>query len=139
MLHLDTNALLRTGTEYLFIPLQGKFKELGLSNYAAWEVAEICTICKYNNWVMPTVYQVRDGGLLWFSKSFVEAEMNQMKRIQGFRSEQHTGGSVSLQQWSVTTGKGLGAPDLGPAPSMPDTNTEKEAAAVFWEVLSGRT
>lgn len=54
-----------------FIPLQGKFKELGLSNYAAWEVAEICTICKYNNWVMPTVYQVRDGAahglahLLW--------------------------------------------------------------------------
>ncbi|NXU93095.1 ARK74 reductase, partial [Xiphorhynchus elegans] len=38
---------------------EGKFKELGLSNYAAWEVAEICTICKYNNWVMPTVYQVR--------------------------------------------------------------------------------
>ncbi|CAM5166375.1 unnamed protein product [Eretmochelys imbricata] len=36
---------------------EGKFKELGLSNYAAWEVAEIYTICKYNNWVLPTVYQ----------------------------------------------------------------------------------
>ncbi|XP_030393526.1 aflatoxin B1 aldehyde reductase member 2 [Gopherus evgoodei] len=36
---------------------EGKFKELGLSNYAAWEVAEIYTTCKYNNWVLPTVYQ----------------------------------------------------------------------------------
>lgn len=40
-------------------PPQGKFKELGLSNYASWEVAEIVTICRYNNWIVPTVYQVR--------------------------------------------------------------------------------
>lgn len=36
---------------------EGKFKELGLSNYASWEVAEIYTICKSNNWLLPTVYQ----------------------------------------------------------------------------------
>ncbi|KAL7843262.1 hypothetical protein AOLI_G00247740 [Acnodon oligacanthus] len=36
---------------------EGKFKELGLSNYASWEVAEIYSICKHNNWVIPTVYQ----------------------------------------------------------------------------------
>lgn len=42
-------------------PLQGKFVELGLSNYAAWEVAEICTLCKSNGWIVPTVYQVRAG------------------------------------------------------------------------------
>eukprot|EP00069_Balaena_mysticetus_P021016 bmy_13299T0 len=36
---------------------EGKFVELGLSNYAAWEVAEICTLCKSNNWILPTVYQ----------------------------------------------------------------------------------
>ncbi|XP_066231345.1 aflatoxin B1 aldehyde reductase member 2 [Saccopteryx leptura] len=36
---------------------EGKFVELGLSNYAAWEVAEICTLCKNNGWVLPTVYQ----------------------------------------------------------------------------------
>ncbi|XP_036414956.1 aflatoxin B1 aldehyde reductase member 3-like [Colossoma macropomum] len=36
---------------------EGKFKELGLSNYASWEVAEIYSICKHNNWVLPTVYQ----------------------------------------------------------------------------------
>ncbi|XP_054857299.1 aflatoxin B1 aldehyde reductase member 4-like [Eublepharis macularius] len=36
---------------------EGKFKELGLSNYAAWEVAEIYTLCKSRKWVLPTVYQ----------------------------------------------------------------------------------
>ncbi|XP_033822037.2 aflatoxin B1 aldehyde reductase member 3 [Periophthalmus magnuspinnatus] len=36
---------------------EGKFKELGLSNYASWEVAEIVSICKHNNWIVPTVYQ----------------------------------------------------------------------------------
>ena len=37
--------------------------ELGLSNYASWEVAEICTLCKKNGWIMPTVYQVRK---IWY-------------------------------------------------------------------------
>ncbi len=36
---------------------QGKFRELGLSNYAAWQVADIWHICKRNGWVIPTVYQ----------------------------------------------------------------------------------
>ncbi|RYP92523.1 hypothetical protein DL770_001389 [Monosporascus sp. CRB-9-2] len=35
----------------------GKFKRLGLSNYAAFEVAEIVTTCRYRGWVRPTVYQ----------------------------------------------------------------------------------
>lgn len=35
----------------------GHFKRLGLSNYAAWEVAEICTMAKERGWVQPTVYQ----------------------------------------------------------------------------------
>lgn len=35
----------------------GKFVRLGISNFTAFEVAEICMICKYNNWVRPTVYQ----------------------------------------------------------------------------------
>lgn len=35
----------------------GKFKKLGLSNYAAWEVAEICTIARERGWVRPSVYQ----------------------------------------------------------------------------------
>lgn len=36
---------------------KGKFVQLGLSNFTAFEVAEICMHCKYNNWVKPTIYQ----------------------------------------------------------------------------------
>ncbi|CAN8096384.1 unnamed protein product [Discula destructiva] len=35
----------------------GKFVRLGLSNFTAFEVAEVCLTCKYNGWVRPTVYQ----------------------------------------------------------------------------------
>lgn len=30
----------------------------GLSNFAAWEVAEVVGICKANGWVKPRIYQV---------------------------------------------------------------------------------
>ena len=36
---------------------EGKFVNLGLSNYAAWEVAEIVNIAKERGWVRPTIYQ----------------------------------------------------------------------------------
>ena len=36
---------------------QGKFRELGLSNYPAWMVADVYHICKSRGWVLPTVYQ----------------------------------------------------------------------------------
>jgi len=36
---------------------EGKFVQFGLSNYAAWEVAEIYNICKERGFVKPTVYQ----------------------------------------------------------------------------------
>ncbi|XP_068598581.1 aflatoxin B1 aldehyde reductase member 2-like [Brachionichthys hirsutus] len=36
---------------------EGKFKELGISNYTSWEVAEIVCICRHNNWIAPTVFQ----------------------------------------------------------------------------------
>ena len=36
---------------------EGKFTELGISNYAAWEVVDIYYICEQNGWVKPTVYQ----------------------------------------------------------------------------------
>lgn len=35
----------------------GKFQRFGLSNYAAWQVAEIVEICNRENWIAPTVYQ----------------------------------------------------------------------------------
>ncbi|KAK2764403.1 hypothetical protein FQN54_009097 [Arachnomyces sp. PD_36] len=36
---------------------QGKFVQLGLSNYTAFEVAEIVTMCNERGWVRPTIYQ----------------------------------------------------------------------------------
>ncbi len=36
---------------------QGKFRDFGLSNYAAWQVAEIAEICRANGWIQPLVYQ----------------------------------------------------------------------------------
>jgi aflatoxin B1 aldehyde reductase len=38
---------------------EGKFRELGLSNYASWQVADIWHLCKRNGWIMPSVYQGR--------------------------------------------------------------------------------
>ena len=35
----------------------GKFKDFGLSNYAAWQVSEIYEICAHNGWMKPVVYQ----------------------------------------------------------------------------------
>lgn len=36
---------------------EGKFVQLGLSNYTAFEVAEIVTLCTERGWVRPTIYQ----------------------------------------------------------------------------------
>lgn len=36
---------------------EGKFTRFGLSNFSAWEVANVYHICKNNNWILPTVYQ----------------------------------------------------------------------------------
>jgi len=36
---------------------EGKFKRFGISNYAAWEVAQICEIAEKNGWIKPSVYQ----------------------------------------------------------------------------------
>ncbi|EMC98598.1 hypothetical protein BAUCODRAFT_119917 [Baudoinia panamericana UAMH 10762] len=36
---------------------KGKFVQLGLSNFAAFEVAEVVMLCKMHNWVRPTIWQ----------------------------------------------------------------------------------
>ncbi|KAH7881747.1 NADP-dependent oxidoreductase domain-containing protein [Phlebopus sp. FC_14] len=36
---------------------EGKFEIFGLSNFAAWEVAEVVGICKANGYVLPKIYQ----------------------------------------------------------------------------------
>lgn len=35
----------------------GYFNRFGISNYAAWEVAQICEICDKNGWIKPVAYQ----------------------------------------------------------------------------------
>ncbi|WP_194439036.1 aldo/keto reductase family protein [Vibrio fluminensis] len=42
---------------------KGYFKELGLSNFPAWQVVKIWYICKENGWMMPTIYQGLYNGL----------------------------------------------------------------------------
>ncbi|TRM58039.1 NADP-dependent oxidoreductase domain-containing protein [Schizophyllum amplum] len=37
---------------------EGLLYTFGLSNFAAWEVAEVVGICRANGWVQPTIYQV---------------------------------------------------------------------------------
>jgi aflatoxin B1 aldehyde reductase len=44
----------RPVTKFFF---RGKFVQLGLSNFTAFEVAEIVMHCTYNKWVRPTIYQ----------------------------------------------------------------------------------
>lgn len=36
---------------------QGKFKELGLSNFPAWMVTDVWHICDKNGWIKPTVFE----------------------------------------------------------------------------------
>ena len=36
---------------------EGKFRDLGLSNYASWQIAECVAICRRNGWKGPLVYQ----------------------------------------------------------------------------------
>ena len=36
---------------------QGKFKELGLSNFPAWMVADVWHICDQHGWVKPTIFE----------------------------------------------------------------------------------
>lgn len=36
---------------------QGKYKELGLSNFPAWMVADVHHLCERRGWVVPTVYE----------------------------------------------------------------------------------
>merc|ERR1719221_2134443 len=44
---------------------EGKFNQLGLSNYSAWLVAEVVNVCKVNKWVKPSVYQGMYSTITW--------------------------------------------------------------------------
>lgn len=58
---------------------EGLFERFGISNYMAWEVAQICEICEANNWVKPVVYQ----GIYNALHRTVEAELFPCLRYYG--------------------------------------------------------
>lgn len=60
---------------------EGKFTELGLSNFPAWLVAEVYNICKSHSWVLPTVYQ----GLYNPLSRFAERELDRALDYYGMR------------------------------------------------------
>jgi len=60
----------------------GKFTELGLSNYASWDVVRIYWLCKSKGWVVPTVYQ----GMYNAITRSIEAELLPALRACGIRS-----------------------------------------------------
>ncbi|MFO7576158.1 MAG: aldo/keto reductase [Pelovirga sp.] len=60
---------------------EGRFRELGLSNYASWQVIDIWHICKKNGWVLPTAYQGMYNGIT----RTVEAELFPALRSAGIR------------------------------------------------------
>ena len=60
---------------------QGKFKELGLSNFPAWMVADVWHICKGHGWVLPTVYE----GVYNPLTRGAEAELNDCLNHYGLR------------------------------------------------------
>lgn len=60
---------------------QGKYRELGLSNYPAWMVADAWHICKSHGWVLPTVYE----GVYNPLTRGAEAELNDCLNAFGLR------------------------------------------------------
>lgn len=60
---------------------QGKYKELGLSNFPAWMVADVWHICDKHGWVKPTVFQ----GIYNPLTRRAEAELNDCLKNFGMR------------------------------------------------------
>lgn len=60
---------------------KGKFRELGLSNFPAWMVAEVYHICKNHNWVLPSVYE----GLYNPLSRYAERELDRTLDYYGMR------------------------------------------------------
>ncbi|XP_059882296.1 aflatoxin B1 aldehyde reductase member 4-like [Delphinus delphis] len=102
---------------------EGKFVELGLSNHAAWEVAEICTLCKSNNWILPTVYQ----GMYNTTTQQVETELFPCLRTEVLRLKPFGwyGLLEALLRGCCLGGEGLQAAYGPSAPSM-------TSAALWW-------
>lgn len=60
---------------------EGKFRELGLSNFPAWLLAEAYNICKAHGWMLPKVYE----GLYNPLSRFAERELDRALEYYGIR------------------------------------------------------
>lgn len=57
---------------------QGKFKELGLSNFPAWLVMQVYYKCKENGWVVPTVYEGLYNPLSRWAEEELDSCLNEL-------------------------------------------------------------
>merc|ERR1712226_1686764 len=73
--------LIETLSEMNALHKEGKFDELGLSNFSAWLVAEAVNVCKQNGFLLPTVYQ----GMYSAATRQVETELIPCLRFYGMR------------------------------------------------------
>ena len=55
---------------------QGRFKELGLSNFPAWMVADVWHKCEKHGWVKPTIYEGIYNPLTRKAEIELKAELN---------------------------------------------------------------
>ena len=58
---------------------EGKFAAWGLSNFAAFEVAEIVMICRERGWVRPRVYQGCYNAISKFGGGCLELDWSEVK------------------------------------------------------------
>lgn len=78
----DSNTPLESALEACAkLNKEGKFAELGLSNFPAWLVAEVYHICKSHSWVLPTVFE----GLYNPLSRHAERELNKALNYYGMR------------------------------------------------------
>lgn len=73
--------LVETLSEVNDLHKEGKFEELGLSNFSSWLVAEVVNVCKQNHFILPTVYQ----GMYSACTRQVETELIPCLRYYGMR------------------------------------------------------
>jgi aflatoxin B1 aldehyde reductase len=93
---------------------QEKFNHFGLSNFAAWQVAEVAEICRSKGWMQPTVYQ----GMYNALTRDVERELFPCLRNYGMRFYAYNplaGGLLTGKHLSMddTPEDGRFAPDRG--------------------------
>lgn len=87
-LHAADRSVPFTSTLYAVNTLfqEGKFKQLGLSNFTAFEVAEVVVTCKERGWIRPTIYQ----GMYNAISKFTRIEKQKTKQSYDFFLIYHT-------------------------------------------------